>query len=106
MAIAELLQTVLPRLNLLLVAFLIALFSIMLSRKPDSQTYTKPWKVMFIALILFVVEEVITVMRLADIISYRLLTIHGFLEMGIIFCVIYMFLEQKEFLKKQGYLKS
>ncbi len=105
MSIPLLLQSVLPRLNLLLVAFLIALFSIMLSRRPDNVTYTRPWKVMFIALIIFVIEEVITVMRLADIISYRHLMVHGFLEMGIIFCVIYLFLEQKEFLKRKGYIK-
>ncbi len=90
-----------PLYNLGLVIIAVALF-IKLFSTPirDRRVYLTPWKIIFVAVLIFIVEEVITVLRMADIIHIPI-HIYGFFELAIVCTFIYMLLLQKEHLKKQ-----
>ncbi len=88
-----------PIYNLGLVIIALFLF-IKLFNTPikDRRVYLFPWKLIFIALTIFVVEEVLTVLRAFDIINIPI-HINGFFELLIITTYIYALLLQKEHLK-------
>jgi hypothetical protein len=86
-----------PYYNLALVVAAVLLF-IHLFRTPYKKTFIKPWKLVFAALLVFVVEEIVTVLTMANVIPrYNLL--FPLLEMIIITLFIYALLLQKESLK-------
>lgn len=89
-----------PYYNLVLVIITAYLF-IKLFNTPvkNKKVYLKPWKIVFIALFVFIVEEVLTVLRTAGIISIPI-HINGFFELIIISLFIYTLLLQKEYNKK------
>ncbi len=64
----------------------------------DKRVYLMPWKLLFFALIVFVVEEVLTVLRQMEIINIPR-HINGFFELIIICTFIYTLLLQKEHMK-------
>ncbi len=64
----------------------------------DKRVYLMPWKMLFFALLVFIMEEVLTVMRAMDIINIPK-HINGFFELIIICTFIYTLLLQKEHMK-------
>jgi len=92
-----------PLYNLGLVIIAIFLF-IKLFSTPirDKRVYLMPWKILFFALLVFIIEEVLTVLRGADIINIPK-HINGFFELIIICTFLYMLLLQKEHIKLTKY---
>lgn len=91
-----------PWYNLGLVVIVIFLF-IKLFTTPlrDRRVYLMPWKLLFFAVLVFIIEEVLTVMRAMDIINIPK-HINGFFELIIICTFIYTLLLQKEHMKIKG----
>ena len=54
-----------------------------------------PWKILFAALIIFILEELLTVLRAQHVVNIPI-HINGFFELGIITLFIYTLLKQKE----------
>jgi hypothetical protein len=96
--LTECLGLVAPYYNLIFVLIVIILFIVFL-RNPNKKIYTLPWKLLLIAILAYVVEEILTVLNDAHIISITRL-VAPLLEMVMISLFIYMLLEQREYLKK------
>jgi hypothetical protein len=64
----------------------------------DRRVYLMPWKLLFFALLVFIIEEVLTVLRQMEIINIPR-HINGFFELIIICTFIYTLLLQKEHMK-------
>ena len=102
-----------PILNLLLVVIVVTLFIRLFMRKADEHVYTTPWKLLFVGILIFIVEEGMTVLStpvLKDGVmvgrsigswTYSHLLINGFFEIGIITTFIYMLLLQREHVAKE-----
>ncbi len=88
-----------PLYNLGLVIVAIALF-LKLFTTPirDRRIYLMPWKLLFAAVSIFIVEELLTIMRQMDIINIPR-HINGFFELIIICTFMYTLLLEKEHLK-------
>lgn len=99
--IGEFLTTWAPRLNLLLVLVVVFLFVRLFSRKSDEHIYTTPWKLLFIGVVIFIIEEGLTVVRSLGFISYPHLLVNGIFEIGIITTFMYMLLLQREHVAKE-----
>ena len=96
--LAYCLGRVAPYYNLVLVVVVILLF-FKLFKTPNKKTYIRPWKFLFAALLVFVVEEIITVFDMANMIMVPKI-VFPLLETVIITLFIYMLLLQKDNLKK------
>ncbi len=64
----------------------------------DRRVYLMPWKLLFFALLVFIIEEVLTVLRQMEIVNIPR-HINGFFELIIICTFIYTLLLQKEHMK-------
>ncbi len=96
--LASCLGVVAPYYNLVLVIIVIALFLKLF--KVGTKSANRPWKFLFIAILIFIVEEVFTILRHADI--YHLpFFMNSIFEMAIISIFIYTILMQKEMLEKK-----
>lgn len=87
-----------PYYNLILVGVVVWLF-IVLFRTSGKAAFMKPWKVLFISLLIYVVEEIITVLRAAGIVKIPI-HINGFFELMIVSLFIYALLLQREAVAK------
>ncbi|MBI4016388.1 MAG: hypothetical protein HY363_01715 [Candidatus Aenigmarchaeota archaeon] len=83
-----------PYYNLVLVAIAIWLF-VVLFKTPSKKVFLKPWIVLFFSLLIYVVEEILTVLRTAQIVKLPI-HINGFFELVIISLFIYALLLQRE----------
>jgi len=90
-----------PRLNLLLVVYVVYLFIALFRRKSDEHIYTTPWKLLFIAVSIYIVEQGLTVIRMLDLVSYPHLLVNGIFEIAIITTFIYTLLLQREHVAKE-----
>ncbi|PIN76252.1 hypothetical protein COV18_00435 [Candidatus Woesearchaeota archaeon CG10_big_fil_rev_8_21_14_0_10_37_12] len=99
MSFGESLTQVAPWYNLLFVVIAIWLF-VKLFTVPlrDKRVYLMPWKLLFFAVLVFIAEEVITILRMVDVINIPR-HINGFFELIIICTFIYALLLQKEHVK-------
>jgi heme A synthase len=86
-----------PYYNLIFVIIVVILFIVFL-RKPNPKVYTLPWKLLLIAISTYILEEILTVLNDAHIITVSKL-VAPFLEMIMISLFIYTLLAQKEYLK-------
>ena len=86
-----------PYYNLVLVAIVVYLFIKLFKTSVQPKTML-PWKVLFAALLVYIVEEVLTVLRYMEIINIPR-HINGFFELIIIISFIYALLSQKEHIK-------
>lgn len=85
-----------PYYNLVLVIILFYLFLKLFSTTAkNKKVFQKPWVLIFVALIIYVVEEVLTVLRTEGLVNIPI-HINGFFELGIIIIFIYTLLIQKE----------
>lgn len=87
-----------PYYNLALVVIVILLF-FKLFRTPNKRTYTKPWKFLFAAVLIYVGEEIITVFNMASLINAPKI-IFPLFEMAIITLFIYVLLLQRQSIRK------
>ncbi|RMD58027.1 hypothetical protein D6825_02180 [Candidatus Woesearchaeota archaeon] len=101
MSLGMSLAAVAPIYNLGFVLIAVALF-IKLFRTPirDKRVYLLPWKLLFFAVLVFIFEEVLTVLRGFELINIPV-HINGFFEVIIITIFIYALLLQKEYMKKR-----
>jgi len=89
-----------PLYNLGFVIIVLWLFVILVSVKVrDKRVYMTPWKLLFFAVIVFVIEEVLTVLRMQGVVDIPR-HINGFFELIIISTFIYALLLQKERMKR------
>ena len=86
-----------PYYNLALVAALLVLFLVLFNIK-SKKVFIKPWKFLFFSILVYVGEEIITVMDNIGMITAPQL-LFPLLEMVIITSFIYMLLLQKEYVK-------
>ena len=86
-----------PVYNLVLGLIIIFLF-FKIFRLPNRLVYIKPWKVMFTAVLVYFVEEIITVLRKAGVVSIEIPFFNALLEMVIISLFIYSLLLQREYI--------
>ncbi len=99
MSLALSLAEAAPWYNLGLVIVAIVLFTKLFNTPVrDRRVYLMPWKILFFALLVFIIEEVMTVLRSMNIINIPV-HINGFFELIIICTFIYTLLLQKEHLK-------
>ena len=88
-----------PLYNLGMVIIALGLFYQLFTLKVrDRNVYLLPWKLVFAALLIFIVEELLTVLRGFDFITIPI-HINGFFEVLIIGTFIYALLLQKEHVK-------
>ncbi|MDO8480521.1 MAG: hypothetical protein Q7S65_01750 [Nanoarchaeota archaeon] len=97
MAFAESLASVAPLYNLALVTIVIVLFLKLFSIKSKG-VYLKPWNLLYGAVLIYVVEELLTVLSKAGILTPpRILNV--FFEFAIIGIFVYLLLLQKQSLE-------
>lgn len=100
MTMAECLGTVAPYYNLALVLIVLFLFA-KLFFIPNKKIFVLPWKFLFAAVLIYVVEELLTVLNSAGALAVPR-RINAFFEFMIIIIFVYLLLMQKEFLKKMS----
>ncbi len=92
-----------PLYNLGFVIIAVFLFIKLFNTKVrDRRVYLTPWKYIFAALCIYIVEEGLTVLRKFDLINIPV-HINGFFEVVIVTLFIYAVLKQKDQLKKKGH---
>ncbi len=88
-----------PWYNLGFVIIALYLFYVMFTTPlKNKKVYLTPWKLLFWALMIFVVEEALTILRQAQLIDIPR-HINGFFELAIISLFIYMLLLQRQHAK-------
>jgi len=86
-----------PLYNLALVAIVIMMFMWLFSLR-NRKIYAKPWQLVFVGVLIFVVEEVMTVLRSLALISFQP-AIFPLFEMIILGLFIYSLLLQMQYVK-------
>ena len=99
MALAQCAGLIAPYYNLALVVIIMVLF-VKLFRTHTPESFSKPWYLLCAALGLFVVEEVLTVLKFVGVISYPPV-INPVFEMAMVALFIYMLLIQKRHIREQ-----
>jgi len=98
MGLGEAIAQVAPLYNLGLVIIAIVLFIVLFRYESSRFAYRKPWVLLFIAIIIFVVETAMTILRGAGLLAFHP-AIFGAFEFVIISLFIYTLLLQKQFIK-------
>ncbi len=101
MTISECLTVIAPWYNLVLVVLVLFVFRKLFSIHYSIhhiKTFTQPWKILAIAVIVFVVEEVVTILRMADLVSIPYF-FNGIFELTIISLFIYMLFIQRQHIR-------
>jgi|SRR3989338_2582777 len=88
-----------PFYNLVLV-IIVVIFFIRLFKVADKKVYLLPWKFLFFAILIYVVEELLTVFVKLNLISISPI-LNPLFEFVIITSFIYMLLLQKKFIGKR-----
>ena len=89
-----------PFYNLALVIVVIWLFLALFRTQPKTKVFLFPWKLLFFAVIIFIAEEIITIMRSLGIVDIPI-HINAFFELVIIAVFIYALLLQREYVQKR-----
>jgi len=87
-----------PYYNLALVLIVLIMF-FRLFRMHNKKIFLLPWKLLFVAVTIYIVEELLTVLTMADI-FYVPRIMNGVFEFVIITIFIYLLLKQREFLEQ------
>lgn len=100
-ALMESFGMVAPYYNLGMVLVVVYLFlKLFKTYQPGKHVYVRPWVYIFIAVCIYIVEELLTVLRKAGIITIKE-HINGFFELAMIIMFIYGFMLQKEYIREQ-----
>lgn len=95
-----------PYYNLILVLILLYLFlKLFATPVKNKDVFHKPWALIFVALIIYIIEETLTILRTEGLLNIPI-HINGFFELGIIILFIYTLLIQKDMLKKKSLPKK
>lgn len=86
-----------PYYNLVLV-MIVALLFYKLFNTPTKKVFVKPWKFLFVAIFIYVIEEFLTVAEGINLILFPT-WLFPFFEMIMIILFIYMLLIQREYIK-------
>jgi len=97
MTLAESIGVVAPYYNLAFVIVVVLLF-LRLFKIPNKKIFLTPWKLLFLAVLIFIVEEILTVLKQAAVIDYPRI-VNAVFEFFIITIFIYTLLIQKEYVK-------
>lgn len=92
-----------PYYNLLFVLIVLILF-IKLFREKTSRTFIMPWELLFAIICVYIIEEVLTILRKVGAISIPV-HINGFFELAIAIMGVYLLFVQKDHIKK-NYLQK
>ena len=87
-----------PYYNLIFVAVTVWLFVVLFKYK-NKKAFMKPWYLLFVCVCLFILEEILTVLRAAGLTAIPH-HINAFFELGIIIIFVYLLLLQKEHIKQ------
>lgn len=99
-SLAESLGVVAPYYNLALVLIAVIIF-VRLFHIPNKKIFLLPWKLIFVAILIYIVEEVLTILNsLQILLTPRIL--NALFELIIVSIFIYALLIQKEYLKKHA----
>ena len=97
--ISEAINVAAPYYNLALVAIVVYMFLKLFRTKPTSpHVDIKPWYFLFGAILVFIIEEITTILRAAGLINLDVY-INGFFEIIIVSLIIYTLLLQREHIK-------
>jgi len=92
-----------PYYNLVLVVILFYLFlRLFATPAKNKKVYQKPWTLVFVALIIFIIEELFTILRTEGLLNIPA-HVNGFFELGMITLFIYALLLQKDRIKRKKY---
>ncbi|MEM4254434.1 MAG: hypothetical protein QXR48_03580 [Candidatus Woesearchaeota archaeon] len=89
-----------PYYNLILVLVAVLLFIALFRTEQKAKVFLFPWKLVFFSLIIYVIEEGLTILRALGIVDIPV-HINGFFELIIVSAFIYALLLQKEYIKKR-----
>ena len=90
-----------PLYNLALVTIAVYLFwELFTMRAKNKKVFFTPWKLVFLSVSIFIIEQAVTVLRQAQILNIPI-HINGFFELAIISVFIYALLLQKEHVRKE-----
>ncbi len=89
-----------PYYNLVLAAIVFFLFIKLLKEQKGKKVRATHWKLLLTALIIFLIEEGMTILKHIDIIWYPQF-INGFFEVTMVCLFIYMALAQRDYIKKR-----
>lgn len=89
-----------PYYNLAMVIIVFWLFTKLFKTEPKAKVYLFPWIMIFFALLVFIIEEIITVLRAAGLLDIPI-HINGFFELVIVAAFIYALLLQKDYVRKR-----
>lgn len=84
-----------PYYNMVLVTILVILFVYLLRLPNKKKVYVEPWKYLFYALCLFIIEEIMTILKAIGLIDYPHIILPVF-EFVMISLFIYMCLLQRD----------
>ena len=96
--LGEALGVVAPYYNLVFVLVVLVLFSKLVTL-PNKKIYLSPWKLLFLAVGIYIVEEISTVLNISGIISTPRI-LNGVFEFFIITIFIYLLLLQRKYLQE------
>ena len=96
--IGNCLRVVAPLYNLVLVVLVVMLFIKLLSLK-NKGVYIIPWRLLFFALCVYIIEEILAVMDIMNVVDIPDL-VFPLLETIMVSAFIYLILLQREYLKK------
>jgi len=89
-----------PYYNLAMVVVVVALFIALFRTEPKARVFLFPWKLLFFAVIVYIVEEVLTILRAIGIIDIPI-HINALFELVVIAVFIYTLLLQQEYIRKR-----
>ncbi len=89
-----------PYYNMVLVLVALLLFTRLFKTEAKAKVYLFPWILVFVALLVYVLEEVITILRALGLIDIPV-HINGFFELVIVSVFIYALLLQMQYVKKR-----
>jgi heme A synthase len=89
-----------PYYNLAMVAVVVALFIALFKTQPKARVFLFPWKLLFFAVIVYIVEELLTILRAIGIIDIPI-HINALFELVVIAVFIYTLLLQQEYIRKR-----
>lgn len=98
MALGDAIALVAPLYNLILAIIVVVMFIRLFSYGESKFAYIKPWRLVFYGLLIFIVEELMTVLRSLGLITFHP-AIFPLFEMVIVTLFIYMILLQKQYVK-------
>ena len=88
-----------PYYNLVFVVLVVILFMKLFREHHTNRTFMLPWELLFAIICVYIFEEILTILRMAGVISIPI-HINGFFELAIAILGVYLIFVQKAHIKK------